>query len=342
MRTLTIFALFFTTLLFNLAEVTRADDYEHYIRQIQMPTAEEWDIDGIDLSGSRPSHWPINPSGARFELWTAKANPLTSYLLDTTYVNSYIPSAKVEITSADPYDVIPRTRCDQPFEVTITVGGMSTDPSAPEPAKSVKLLRHVQSYPGNGNGNNIDRGQATLYSQGSLNSNGTHTLTYAVTAIPGGDRTKVRGEERFSVFSLEDFQAPESQLTAEFIQIWPMTDISVSGISNGDKITGTAPKVTVDLDDLYPDSWTYAQVYEGQPQLGTEGTLVPGTSILVDASTPKDEKMRIKDWDKSIPTDGTWTLEILTATPFGTDRLSYTTFEVDRTLEINGAVTSVE
>lgn len=328
-------------LLLNAPQTSQSGDYTHFVRQIQMPEAAEYDMD-VEQAGARQSDLPINPNGARFELWTVKADPLTSYLLDTTYVNSYIPVASISITSEDPYEVIPRTRADRPFEVTIEVSGMSTDPAAPEPARSVKLLRHVQDYPGKGNGKNIDRGQATLISQGSLNSNGTHTLNYTVTSIPGSDRTKVRGEERFSVFSLEDYEAPESQLSSEFIQIWPVADCSVSGLSNGEKITGTAPDVTVDLNDLYPDSWTYAQVYEGQPSLGTNGVLVPGSSILVDTSVPKDEKMRIRDWDSVIEEDGTWTIEIITVTPFGSDRLAYKVFEVDRKLEINGAVTSVE
>ena len=328
-------------LLLGIPSIKAQDEYTFFVRQIQMPDAAEYDTD-VEQRGSRQSQLPINPNGARFELWTVKADPLTSYLLDTTYVNSYIPVAQTTITSEDPYDVIPRTRCDRPFTVTISVNGMSDDPSDPEAARSVKLLRHVQDYPGKGTGKNIDRGQADLVSQGSLDSNGTHTLNYTVTAIPGGDRTKVRGEERFSVFSLEDYDAPESELNSAFIQVWPMADSSVSGLTAGEKITGVAPTITVDLNDLYPDSWTYAQVYEGSPVLGATGILVPGSSILVDSSVPQDEKLTIKDWDSVINEDGNWTIEILTRTPFGTDRLAYINFDVDRTISVNGSVTSVE
>ncbi|NLT69556.1 MAG: hypothetical protein GXX91_02530 [Verrucomicrobiaceae bacterium] len=321
--------------------IVHAQDYTYFVRQIQMPDEAEWDV-SVDQSGSQQSPLAINPNGARFELWTVRSNPLTSYLLDTTYVNSYIPVASVSIVSEDPYSVIPRTRADRPFEVKITVNGMSLDPTAPEAARTVKLLRHVQAYAGNDNGTAVNRANASLISQGSLDSNGEHTLSYPVTSIPGGDRTKVRGEERFSVFSVADYQAPESQLSSKFVQIWPMADGSIHGLSAGDVIKGKAPNVQVRLNDLYPDSFTFVQVYEGSPQLGVDGDRVPGSSILVDSSVPRSENLVLKDWDKSIESDGTWTLEVITITPFGTDRLNYLSFEVDRAIKVNGSVTSVD
>lgn len=323
------------------SQAIKAADFTFFVRQIQMPDEAAWDV-SVSQQGSQQSPLAINPNGARFELWTVRSNPLTSYLLDTTYVNSYIPVSQISITSEDPYSVIPRTRADRPFNVSITVSGMSTDPTAPPAALSVKLLRHVQAYSGNENGNSVNRAQATLLSQGSLNNNGTHTLNYTLTSIPGADRTKVRGEERFSVFSLADYQAPESQLASKFIQIWPMSGISITGIASGTVLKSSAPTVNVHLNDLYPDSFTYAQVYKGAPVLGTMGTKIPGASITVDNSVPQNEKIMLKNWDEVIPTDGLWTLEIITVTPFGTDRLGYLPFTVDRAIKVNGTVTSLD
>jgi hypothetical protein len=179
-------------------------------------------------------------------------------------------------------------------------------------------------------------------SEGSLTASDTHTYDYSLSSVPGGDRTKIRGEERFSVFSLADYQAPESQLDSLFIQVWPVADSSISGITHGEIVKGIAPEVEVDLVDLYPDSWTYAQVYKGEPVLGTEGDIVPGSSILIDGTIPRDETIHLTDWDSVIDEDGEWTLEIITVTPFGADRLSYLSFDVERTISVNGAVTSVE
>lgn len=319
----------------------QAQTYTFFIRQIQMPGDVEWDV-SVSQQGSQLSPLAINPNGARFEIWAVKSSPLTSTLVDHTYVQSYVPVSTVSITSEDPYSPIPRTRADRPFTVNITVNGLSSDASAPDAAKSVKLLRHVQAYPGSEDGSTINRNNATLYSQGSLSSNGAHTLNIAVTSIPGADRSKVKGEERFSVFSLADYQAPESQLASKFIQIWPVTSISQTGITSGQVIKGIAPETVISLTDLYPESFTYAQVYPGAPQLGTVGSLVPGASVVVNSSVPQNNTIRLRNWDNSIPTDGTWTLEILTETPFGIDRLGYTSFTVDRTIKVNGNVTSVE
>ncbi len=334
-------SLFFFLLTAMLAGSISAQDYTYFIRQTQMPDNTNYDV-SVEQDGSRLSELAINPEGARFELWTVKSSPLTSYLLDTTYVNSYIPVAEVEITSEDPYEVIPRTRADRPFTVNVTINGLSTDPSAPAAAQSVKLLRHVQAYQSKGTGKNTDRGNATLLSQGSISSNGTETLEYSLTSIPGSDASKVRGEERFSVYSLADYQAPESLLDYKFMQVWPVASSVLTGINSGDVITETLPELTIQLEDLYPDSWTYAQVYQGNPVLGTNGIVVSGSSILVDNSVPQDETIVVTDWDDTIGVDGIWTLEIITATPFGADRLAYVTFEVDRALRINGSVTSIE
>ncbi|MEM9281981.1 MAG: hypothetical protein AAGA96_09155 [Verrucomicrobiota bacterium] len=337
----------FAALLTLAALPAVSQEYTYFVHQIQMdgdsdPANDlDWDI-SVEQQGTQLSPLPINPFGARFELWAIKSDPLTDYLVDTTYVNSYVPVSTVQITSEDPYEVIPRTRADRPFTVRIEVSGMSANPSDPDAARSVKLLRHVQSYGDSGTGQNIDRGQATLLSQGSLTDNGVEILDYDLTSIPGTDRTKVRGEERFSVFSLADYQAPESQLDSQFIQVWPVAESNVDGISPGQKIKGVAPEVDVELIDLYPDSWTYAQVYPGAPELGTDGTLVPGSSLLVDGTIPRSETISLTDWDSVIDEDGTWTLEIITVTPFGSDRLDYVTFDVERTIQVNGAVTSVE
>ncbi|MDF1740154.1 MAG: hypothetical protein P1U86_13410 [Verrucomicrobiales bacterium] len=318
-----------------------SDDYTFFVRQIQLPDELEWDTT-VPQEGSQRSELEINPNGARFELWAVKASPLTSYLLDTTYVNSYIPVAEVRITSDDPYTVIPRTRADRPFTVNITVTGLSSDPSAPEAAKSVKLLRHVQSYGDNGDGIDIDRGDATLLTQGSIDANGEYEFEYDVSSIPGSVRTEIRGEERFSVFSLADYEAEESQLDSLFVQVWPVAYTIITGLEDGDLIRGKTPDVKFRVKDLYPDSHTYAQIYEGPAVLGTVGTLISGSSFHYDSSTPRNKNIWARNWDDLIPEDGTYTIEVITVTPFGADRLAYRTFEVEKTISVNGNVTSIE
>jgi hypothetical protein len=116
----------------------------------------------------------------------------------------------------------------------------------------------------------------------------------------------------------------------------------VSGINSTTVIRAKAPNVSVNLVDLYPDSVTYAQVYPGPPSLGTVGTMIPGASLVVNGSVPRDGQFFVWDWDSSIPSDGDWTMEVLTTTPFGTDRLAFVTFSVSRSIKVNGSVTSAD
>jgi hypothetical protein len=257
-------------------------------------------------------------------------------------VGAYIPVATVKIRSEDPYELIPRTRADRPFYVDLVVTGLLGGATDPDPSKRVKLLRHAQSYGVDGTGVAIDRSQAILLSQAWISANGPRTLTYAITSVPGADRLKIRGEERFSIFSLEDYQAPESQLASQFIQIWPVADGSITGITQGQTLRFDLPTVTFTLNDLYPSSTTYAQVYKGNPALGTTGTTVPGSSLVINESLPQNRVLIVKNYDTVFDSDGRWTMELVTQTPFGLDRLAYVSFDLNRTIRVRGSTTTLE
>lgn len=341
-----------------MIRAAEVETYTNYVRQTQMPADVTWDAsDTVAAAGTKLSALAINPGGARFDLWTVKSSPVTEYLLDTSYVGTYVPIAAVVINSEDPYGrdltvtttppknlpaMIRRTRADRPFSAYITMSGLLSGASDPETAKSVKLLRHVQSYGTTGTGVNLDRTQATLKSQGSITTNGVQTLTYALTSVPGSNLSKLRGEERFSVFSLADYQAPESQLASQFIQIWPVADGTIAGVIQNQMIRFAMPALTITLNDLYPDSTTYAQVYRGDPALNKTGTVVPGSSQVISDSTPQNRVLSISNYDRVFDGDGRWTMEILTVTPFGIDRLSYVSFDLDRTIEVNSSFTTIE
>lgn len=327
------------------AQVT-ADGYTNFIRQVQLPfepdrITRDVYVDSKSPDAGQLSPLAINPGGARFELHTVKATPLTSYLLDTKYVGTYVPIASVAIRSEDPYTAIPRTRADRPFYVDVTVNGLLNGATDPEASKSVKLLRHVQSY-GTGDGTAVNRTQATLLTQSTLDQNGSQTLTYALSSIPGADRSKIRGEERFSVFTLADYQAPESQLASMFVQVWPVASGTISGITSGQTITFSAPTINLAINDIYPDSQIFAHVYRGNQALGTTGTILSGSALIIKETVPQNRLLSVSNWDYALTADGIWTMELLATTPFGTDRLGWVSFNVDRTISINGNVTTIE
>lgn len=315
--------------------------YTNFIRQVQMPSGVQWDAT-VAATGTQLSSLAIDPGGARFELWTVKSSPLTSYLLDTKYVGTYVPQATVVVRSEDPYPTIRRTRADRPFYVDITMAGLLNGATDPTASKSVTLLHYVQSYGTGGTGVNLDRTQATLLAQASVTTNGLQTLTYTVNAVPGSVRTKVRGEERFSVFSVADYQAPASQLASQFIQIWPVADGSMAGITQGMLIRFTVPQLTFTLNDLYPNSTTYAQVYKGNPVIGTTGTIVPGSVLVISDTAPQSRVLTVQSYDAVFPDDGHWTMELLTVTPFGIDRLAYVSFDIQRIITLNTSFSTAE
>lgn len=287
-----------------------------------------WDMQ-VAAQGSTLSPLPILPGGARFELWSISHTPLRSYLLDTTLVSPYLPTATVAIQSEDPFAAFPRTRADRGFQVHVTVAGILSGEFDPEHSKSVNFLRFVQSYGPGGTGAGIDPFQATLLSQASISTNGAQSFTYAINAVPGTDRAKVRGEETFKVVSIEDYSMPSGEIDSKAIQIWPVADGSISGITQGQVISGAVPPVTFTLNDLYPDSRTYAQVYRGSPQLGTSGTVVPGSSLLIKDVVPSNRILSVSNLDALFHSNGLWTMELLTQTPFGIDRLAVISFTVE-------------
>jgi len=319
----------------------QAENFTNFIRQVQFPTGLQWDAT-VAASGQALSALAIDPGGARFELWTVQTTPLQSFLLDSQYVGAYVPLASVVVRSEDPYDLMPRTRADRPFYVDVKVDGLLSGDTDPVSSKRVKFLRHVQTYGAGGTGMTVDRTQATLLSQAYLSQNGTRTLTFSLSAVPGADRSKLRGEERFSVFSLADWQAPESQLSSRYIQIWPVADGSVSGISQIQLQRFKVPKITLTFNGLYPAPTTYAQVYKGEPQLGVTGEVVPGSALTVYDSVPQNRVLVVKDYIDVFDTDGRWTMELVTRTPFGIDRLAYVSFDVKLNIVVNGTVTTLE
>ena len=318
-----------------------AQGFTNFVRQIQVNSGVEWDV-SVERTGEQLSPLAINPGGARFELWTVNGSTLEDYFLDEQYVGAYVPQSTLVVQSEDPYVTRPRTRADRPFVVTVTLAGMLSDPSAPDAARMVNLQHHVQSYGAGGNGVGIDRSLATLASDGFIDVNGTYTLSYPVHGIPGSDASKARGEERFTVMSLPDYEAPEAQLSNASIQIWPVADGAIAGVLDGDSLRFATPQLTVTLNDLYPDSRTYAQVYKGSPVLGTIGEVVPGSAVVVNHAIPQNRVLVLNEWDSVIEESGLWTMELLTETPFGIDRLHYVTFTINRDIEVNGTVTTVE
>jgi hypothetical protein len=326
--------------------------YTNSIRQFQMGTPGPDDDVESDISvapvDQRPSPLLIDDVGARFELWTidGSTTPPTSTLIDTRYVGVYVPLAEVTIRTEDTNSAVPRTRADRPFYVDIKVAELREGADDPEASKSVQFYHHTQSYGVGGTGLNLDTDLATLASQVKIKENtvpGAQPLTYPLTSIAGDDRSKIRGEERFSIFALDDFQKATHQLASKTVQIWPVADGTISGIENGATIEFSTPPLTLAINDIYPEARIYAQVYQGEKRDdGFVGEVIPGSAEAINEPVPQTRLLTIPDWDSVITANGTWTMELLTVTPFGIDRLDWVSFTVDRTISVRAASTTSE
>jgi len=322
-----------------------ADHFTNYFVQQELPfdgSEGTRELVYIPDEGQQLSPIAINPGGARFELWTIDGRTATEHLLDHQYVSADTPMAEVKIVTEDPFPLYPRTRADRPFDVLIQTNGLHTDnPDASASLRSVRLARHVQSYGIEGVGDNIDRNQATLLQEVFLVNNQIHHFSFPVNSIPGADRAKVRGEERYTVYSVEDERSPASQLSSVFVQVWPVANGSISGIASGEVLRFHTPQLTFAYEDLYPSSDTYAQIYAGPPILGTVGKRIPGSGPgPQNVPAPFNDVIVMNNWDKHVDSDGQWTLELLTVTPFDIARLAYVTFTINRSIEVQGSVTT--
>ena len=329
--------------------------YTNFIRQVQFPALEdgsylEKDV-SVESAGSQLSSWPITSGGARFELWALRTAHQSEYLLDSSFVGTYTPTATVSIVTEDPYTTIPRTRADKSFDVFVTVNGLLAGEGYPAAAKGVNFLHHVQSYGTDGTGENINKDNATLFDTVPISTNITTSTkqgTYVV-HVPATDLTKARGEERFSIYSLDDYQVPASQLASKYVQIWPMAEGEISGIKDGDLVRFEVPQITVTFKDLYPGSKSYLQAYSGGWIPGKVGAVNLSSYTPNSDAVPLNKVLTIpsSSWNDILDKDGTWTIEMVTETPWGIEPVekpgkSYVTVVVDRSIKVNSNISTSE
>lgn len=364
-------------------------DYTSFLRQVQLPSGVTTDLPlntttaqlapGTAASGASVSPLALGVGGARYEIYSVlKSAPMTSYKLNTAYVGVTVPQASVVIDTQDPYGKDPasvsydnptfataavkplpinslgavrRTRVDKPFKVYVKTSGLSSLAASPDSQKKVDLRRQVLSYGTSNTGVGVNRTPAVYAptSPAQFVSNATQCVPFSLSEIPGSPRTSVRGEEIFSVWTLNDTQIPgqiipPNMLASQRVQIWPITTATAAGIKNDQVIRFTVPKVTFTYTNTYPLSTTYVQVYKGESRANVQGAIVPGTS-KVNTTTHSESYLTETgpEFNGMFTSNGKWTLEILTSTPsFGIERIAGFSCLVDNTIKSNGNFTTIE
>ena len=323
------------------------DEYVNFVRQIQQDSGVEWDM-GIAASGTKISPTGVSSAGSFFELWAIHDQSITEYRLDEQYVTAYTPNATVRILTGDPYRAIPRTRVDQPFQVHISVRGLidENDPNyetAPDAAKWVDYTNYAFAYPeGVYSFEGVKNPVGTVVTEGYMEETANTTVTFSATNLTGADLTQVSGEEVFTITAQADFGVSATILDSEKVQIWPIATGTISGLDPS-RYYEEIPPVSVNLENLYPDSTTYLRVYQG-PRREDPGKTQPVNSsyVIIEDSIPRSRDMVVRSMDQYFTEEGLHTIELLHRTPFGTDLLDSTEINVDRTIEINGGVVDQE
>ncbi|MEP4076952.1 hypothetical protein [Haloferula sp.] len=324
------------------APAIAGDTWVNFIRQNQVKSGVVWHMP-VDAQGEAASPLALEEDGALFQLWTIRQEDQKDYLLDQQVVGTYLPSAEIRIQTGDPYPHVHRTRADQPFTVEIEIGGLIGGTGVPEAATRVLAEHHLSTY--SSGQTSVDPRIATggtPSNSGYISQNGVISLKFPASSLPAGDPTQAMGEEHFVVHSLPDQDAPQTQIASNFIQVWPVASGSISGIETGDVVRFDAPPLQLHLDNLYPSSTTYLQIYPGAPRLGVDGERVDGTVLVLDQDTKEDRIIALSDWGDAIDEEGQYTMELVTETPFGPERLTNVTFTVDRVLAVNAQMGNFE
>ena len=76
--------------------------------------------------------------------------------------------------------------------------------------------------------------------------------------------------------------------------------------------------------------------------LPSEGHRIAAAQLQIDQATPEDRVWTSDQYGSFLTEDGQWTVEVITESVFGKERLSYLTFEVDRILEVNSMISTSE
>ena len=320
-----------------------------FIRQIQTVNGNTviYDIALANDRGEVVSK-PLEAEAAVFQLYALEAagdgnQKFTK--LDEDTVGTFLPEVTAQVLSEDPYPV-PRTRADRAYGLKITISGLQADnPAVPEFAKVFSGVRSYALYdpstyqPNGGAGEYKDKYV--------FNKNGTFTDNSIIHMLPEPkDRpTKACGEESFTFYMQETGNDPRSELAKATVQIWPVADCVIHNLQEGKTYHAIPPNASIELRDLYPDSETKAQVYAGGKAPGTVGTVLPSSVVKFNTYQPQKANLVLSDLEKHLVADGTYTLEVLTKTPFddGTPEiLASVTFRVKRAIKVNGMLSTME
>lgn len=304
-------------------------------------------IGGEQQTDTEGAQWKY--VGANFELFTEHNGNGEVYLLAKTYVSSDGPRGLVKLSSADPYTP-PRTRADLGFHADLLVQNLKGGTGGADAADAVEYRRYVLPFPSESDGTGVKLTDATLYSQESISKEGITPKDYAISQIPGSPTSKRRGLERHEIWTIPSNNSKPFQLAAATITVWPMPTGAITGLTNGGKYRYVLPEITLTYDDVYPNSVVQARIYKGgysaEEPAAEKVYFIQGSAVSHNEVKPADYSIKLSNWTENFPEDGDWTIELVATTPFEENKpplvLDHHTFNLDRSMKVNSAVSTVE
>lgn len=350
-----------------LLVVSASSQTSNYIRQFNYTTGVTRDVELSTDSGTITSPLEIPKQGARFELYAfGVGNDTSLYNLDTKIVGTYTPNASINIVSTDPHPVT-RTRVDIPFQVNISYQHNFEYPPELVTPEEIANYDAFFLHEGENFSTEVPSDQSQRYAINQYDIEVGDVSEERLSVLDFTDSTKAYGEETFAIKSaITPVVTEEGILASDSIQIIPLAEAAITGIEDGEKYLFSLADVRIDLKNLYPESHTYVQIYAGEEEVGTLGTIIPNVYITYSdeaITTPQDSTLILSSWDnvdssnvtfegdaytledgKYILKDRVYTLEVLTKTPFfeAPERLAHVTFELDKEVTVRASVTTSE
>lgn len=338
-------------LLILSATAAVASGQTDFVRQIQLTGATVplvYDEPVLNVAGTMTSK-PLEGSGAVFQLYASgleasRFKTLPIKVAEDT-AGTYYPAVTVQIGSQDPHTP-PRTRADKPFSLTFSVKDLSDVAASPDYARTVELQRSYQMYdPQTHTVSAVADSGGTYREYTEFFANGLFYHPEIYHQMPFASSTAGEGKETYTAYTRTDSAGRQYQLGSAAVEIWPVSNCKIIGITQGAKYTLLPATSYVEMKNLYPLSSTYVQVYKGKPVLGTQGDVLQSSVRTYDTPVPQSSVARLDDLNTLLTDDGIYTIEVLTVTPFNDrapERIGYTYIEIDRTLEINAGITTSE
>lgn len=333
-RSLANFALATLSLLGPLS--AGSEDYVNFVRQYQQGTGVFWDMQNVAPKNSAAALYPLDESGALFQLWTIQKIGARDFLLDQKTVGAYLPKAEVKVITRDPYTRVPRTRADQPFSVEINVSDLLSGSNLPQSASSVLAEHHLAAYPEGETSIPVTTATSGApYGSGYISRNGVTRFDFQRSAIVQPVTKKPFGEEHFTVHALSDGTVAQTKIAGGYVQVWPVARGTIEGLVPNERIRFAAPRLTLVLQDLYPGSYTHLQI---RNEKGETVSSDDSKFVLAEDPTDTGKLITVSDYGLLMKDDGHYTLQLITETPFGSEILHSFSVTVDRKLEVRATL----